>query len=219
MKRFFGALAAAAMMIAPASATAQLPVDPSVSVILRGHPFSTAATGYIGTGGGYTAEFSVDFPAPIGATFNFTDYLIWCIDAGRAAVFDQPLEFKLYTLADFAALDFGSTRPSDPDLAAMKRIASLQNTLHTNWDQLSITERENYQGSIWAEFDGFTGYGNDNAPNIIAGDSFYNTADYYVLWNGVNQTFLTRISEPSSALLALAGMGAFVVAVRRRRIS
>lgn len=219
MKRFFGALAAAAVMAAPITAQAQLPVDNSVLVTISPNsPYQTAATGYDGTGGGYFASFAVDFPAPVGATFQFTDYLIWCIDAGRAAVFNQPIEFKLYTLSDFAALDFGSTRPSDPDLATMRRLASLQNALYTNWEDLTPQERKDYQGSIWSEFDGYTGYGTNAAPDIIAGDPFFETSQYYVLWNGADQTFLTKISEPSSALLAFAGMGAFLVAVRRRRV-
>ncbi len=218
MKRFFGALAAAAFMIAPITAQAQLPVDPTVSVTITSNPFATSGTGYNNNGGGYLANFSVNFPSPVGDR-TFTDYLIWCIDAGRGVTLNVPTNFALYTLTDFAATAFGSANGHNPDLGDMTRLASLQAQLYEGWDNPAI-DRWNYQGSIWSEFDGYTEYNNNNALGaIIAGDPNFDVSEYYVLWNGTNQTFLTKISEPSSALLAFAGMGAFLVAVRRRRIS
>lgn len=219
MKRFFGALAAAAVMAAPITAQAQLPIDPEVWVTVTDNPFKTTATGY-GTqnGGGYTANFEVNFPAPVGDR-TFTDYLIWCIDAGRGIGFNEPTKFAIYSLADFAAKDFGSTNGHDPDLGDMTRLASLQAALFAGWNNPAVN-RADYQGSIWSEFDGYANYGNDAGLGaIISGDEYFDITEYYVLWNGDNQTFLTKISEPSSALLAIAGMGAFLVAVRRRRLS
>lgn len=218
MKRFFGALAAAAVMAAPITAQAQLPVDATVTVTLTGHPFATGATGYGGMGGGYSANFAVNFPDPMGDR-SFNDYLIWCIDGSRGISFNQPVEFALYTLTDFAATNFGAFNGHNPDLADMTRIASLQAALLSGWDN-PMTNRDDYQGSIWSEFDGYSTY-NNNAllGSILAGNPAFDVSEYYVLWNGDNQTFLTRISEPSSALLAFAGMGAFLVAVRRRRVS
>ncbi len=218
MKRFFGALAAAAVMAAPITAQAQAPIDSDVSVVIKESEFGTGGTGYTNSGGGYFATFTVNFPSPVGDR-SFTDYLIWCIDAGRGVGLNTPTNFKLYTLADFAATNFGSTNGHNPDLADMTRIASLQAALFAGWNNPAI-DREDYQGSIWSEFDGYANYGNDAALGpIIAGNSSFDVGQYYVLWNGDNQTFLTKISEPSSALLAFAGMGAFLVAVRRRRIS
>jgi hypothetical protein len=219
MKRFFGALAAAAVMAAPITAQGQLPIDATVSVTVTGNPYPTIATGY-GTqnGGGYTANFAVNFPAPTGDR-SFTDYLIWCIDPGRGIGLNEPTNFALYSLADFAATNFGSTNGHNPDLGDMTRLASLQAALFAGWNNPAVN-RADYQGSIWSEFDGFANYGDDAGLGaIIAGDPGFDISEYYVLWNGDNQTFLTKISEPSSALLAFAGMGAFLVAVRRRRVS
>ncbi|WP_291156046.1 hypothetical protein [Gemmatimonas sp. UBA7669] len=218
MKRFFGALAAAAVMAAPITVQAQAPVDPTVSVVITDNIFPTGGTGYAQNGGGYSANFTVNFPAPVGDR-TFTDYLIWCIDAGRGVTLNQPTNFALYTLADFAATNLGSANGHNPDLADMTRLASLQAALAAGWNNPGINQAD-YQGSIWSEFDGYANYGNDaNLGSIIAGDPYFNVSEYYVLWNGTNQTFLTKISEPSSALLAFAGMGAFLVAVRRRRAS
>ncbi|MBX9855546.1 MAG: hypothetical protein K2Y26_08465 [Gemmatimonadaceae bacterium] len=220
MKRFFGALAGAAMMMAPVAAQAQLPIDPEVIVTVKNNPpYGTGGTGYEGGGGGYLANFTVNFPAPTGDR-TFTDYLIWCIDGGRGIGFNEPTTFELYKFSDFALnLDLKSVNGHHPDLGDLNKIASLQAALLAGWDDPNVN-RENYQGSIWSEFDGYSTYGGNNAlGNIIAGDPFFDTSEYYVLWNGQSQTFLTRISEPSSALLAFAGMGAFLVAGRRRRIS
>lgn len=219
MKRFFGALAAAVVIAAPTAVQAQLPIDDQVSVtILPDSPYETGGKGYTNSGGGFLANFSVDFPSPVG-TLSFTNYLIWCIDAGRGVGINEPTNFKLYTLSDFAAAELKSTNGHDPDLGDMTRIASLQAALFEGWNNPAIN-RADYQGSIWSEFDGYANYGNDGALGpIIAGNSGFDVGEYYVLWNGSNQTFLTKISEPSSALLAFAGMGAFLVAVRRRRLS
>jgi len=218
MKRFLGALAAVAMVAAPITVQAQLPVDATVSVTITSQPFATGGTGYTNSGGGYLANFAVNFPLPTGDR-TFTDYLIWCIDAGRGVTLNQPTSYALYTLTDFAATAFGSANGHDPDQADMTRLASLQSALYEGWNNPAI-DRADYQGSIWSEFDGYTDYNNNNALGaIIAGDPNFNVSEYYVLWNGRNQTFLTKISEPSSALLAFAGMGAFLVAVRRRRVS
>lgn len=217
MKRFFGALTAAAMIIAPVAAQAQ--VDSDVSVTITSNPFATGGAGYGGNGGGYYASFTVNFPAPVGDK-SFTDYLIWCIDAGRGVDLNQPITYSLYTLADFATGAFKSTNNHDPDAADMTRLASLQAALEAGWNGMSLDDRWRYQGSIWSEFDGYANYGNDAGLGaIIAGDPNFDVSQYYVLWNGEDQTFLTKISEPSSALLAFAGMGAFLVAVRRRRLS
>lgn len=217
MKRFFGALAGAAMMMAPVAAQAQ--VDSDVSVVITNNIYPSGGYGYGGNGGGYLANFTVQFPAPTGER-TFTDYLIWCIDAGRGVNVNQPTNFALYTLADFAATNFGSINGHNPDLADMTRLASLTSAIANGYEGMTDDERWAHQGSIWSEFDGYANYGNKaELGAILAGDPNFDVSQYYVLWNGENQTFLTKISEPSSALLAFAGMGAFLVAVRRRRVS
>lgn len=217
MKRFFGALAAAAVMAAPITAQAQIG-DP-FQVVITENVFPTGGAGYGGNGGGYTANFTVNFPAPVGER-SFTDYLIWCIDAGRGVTLNQPTTYSLYSLVDFANGAFKSTNNHDPDLPDMTRLASLTSTIASGYLGMSDDDRWRYQGSIWSEFDGYANYGDDeDLGPILAGNPNFDVSQYYVLWNGENQTFLTKISEPSSALLAFAGMGAFLVAVRRRRVS
>jgi hypothetical protein len=73
---------------------------------------------------------------------------------------------------------------------------------------------------MWSWFDGYTNYGgNANLGPILQGNLSFDVTEYYVLWNGNNQTFLTRIPEPSVSLLLLAGVGVMVLMVRRRRVS
>jgi hypothetical protein len=223
MKRFFGALAAAAVIAAPITAQAQIG-DP-FQVVITENIYPTGGAGYGGNGGGYLANFTVNFPAPVGER-TFTDYLIWCIDAGRGVNLNQPITYSLYSLVDFANGAFTSTANNnhDPDLGDMTRIASLTSTISSTFGSMSDEAKWLYQGSIWSEFDGFTSYGGKpeldaEIGTIILGDPNFDVSQYYVLWNGQNQTFLTKISEPSSALLAFAGMGAFLVAVRRRRLN
>lgn len=215
MNKVLKVIAGAMVMAAPLAAEAQSPLDPSVLVNITGQPFATTGIGYGTSGGGFSANFTVDF-ATGPKTFN--DYLIWCIDASRlVGVPGGPYNFALYTLKDFALTNFGSANGHDPDLADMRRIASLQSQLETNWP----TDRRLLQGSIWSWFDGYTTYGNDPLrPTIMQGDPTFNTQNYYVLWNGVNQTFLVQIPEPSQTLLLLvAGLGAVAVVVRRRNVA
>jgi hypothetical protein len=221
MKRLMGILAGATML-ASASLQAQSPIDATVAVKVKSFPFQTVATGYLteqggpAIGGGFLADFSVNFPAPIGDR-TFTDYLVWCIDSGRPITLNVTTNYQLFSLADFAASNNGSTTGHNPDLDDMTRIASLQNELYTGWDAPG-TPRANLQGSIWSWFDGYTTYGgNANLATILAGNPNFDTSEYYVLWNGENQTFLTRIPEPSAAVLALFGMGAMLLVARRRR--
>ena len=194
-------------------------MDASVAVNILSDPYATGGTGYGGSGGGFIANFSVDFPAPVGAQ-NFSEYLIWCIDAGRGVNLPSTVNYQLYTLADFAAPGTrGSVTGHNPDLGDMSRIASLQSALFGGWSGNAAT-RNDMQGAIWSWFDGYTTYGGSNAqPAILAGDPYFNVSEYYVLWNGENQTFLTKIPEPSSTLLAFAGLGALLIVSRRRRIS
>lgn len=214
LKVIFGAL----VLSAPVAAQAQAPVDASVMVSLQsGSAFRTGGRGYGGNGGGILANFSVDFPSE---TRTFNQFLVWCIDNGRGVTVPNtvPYNYALYTVKDFAAGAFGSINGHDPDYSDMKRIASLQNELATNF---SAVDRSRLQGSIWSLFDGFTSYNNTPAlGNIMMGDANFNTSLYYVLWNGKQQTFIVKIPEPSSAILMLfAGLGAvLVVAARRRNI-
>lgn len=217
MKRFFGALAGAAMMMAPVAMQAQA-VDEDVSVFISDdRTYDTGGRGYGGSGGGFFATFTVEFGGVMG-TRSFTDYLIWCIDAGRSVALNTSTTYEVYRLADFADGDFGSSNGHDPDLGDMTRLASLQSAMANNWFTPGFSTFD-HQGSIWSEFDGYANYGDKESEGpILAGNPNFDVSEYYVFWNGKDQTFLTKISEPSSALLAFAGMGAFLVAVRRRRV-
>jgi hypothetical protein len=221
MKRLMGVLAGA-VMLSSASLQAQSPIDANVNVNVKSFPFATTATGYfvpgggLSIGGGFLADFLINFPSPVGDR-TFTDYLVWCIDSGRSITLNEPANYQLWSLADFAASSNGSTTGHNPDMGDMTRIASLQNELYTGWDAPG-TQRANLQGSVWSWFDGYGTYaGNPNLGNILAGDPGFDTGEYYVLWNGQNQTFLTRIPEPSSLLLSLLGFGGMLLVIRRRR--
>lgn len=217
MKMLLKAAVGLLAVTAPLTAKAQPALDPSVSVFFTGvGNQTTGGTGYGGLGGGFAANFSVDFPD---GPRNFQQFLVWCIDAGRGFTPPGPINYSLFTLKNFAANNFGSKATNhDPDLQDMTRIASLQNQLTT---ATTSAQRMDIQGSIWSWFDGFTTYGGAaNAGTILQGNPNFATHDYYVLWNGQTQTFLVQIPEPgTSSLLMLAAMGAALLVVRRRRVS
>lgn len=214
MKRFLGLMTAAVLLAAPAGA--QQPIDNDVSLTILSQQLSVGARGYPGSNAGsYRANFTVDFPSPTGVR-TFNDYLIWCIDANRGATLNDPMNYQLWSLADFAASTNGSSRPYDPNITEMTRIASLVDEAQTVGS--SLHTYADLTGSIWSLFDGFAKYGNvSNESLILPGNPNFDASQYYVLWNGSNQTFLTRIPEPSSALLMFAGVGMLLVIVARRR--
>lgn len=221
MKQLLKMVVGAVALALPATTQAQMPVDPSVVVNIAATPatFQTGGRGYGGVGGGFFANFSVDFPAPTGP-LTFSNYLIWCIDAGRSVTLPGTYTYTLYRAADFAnSTSFRSTNNYDPTLTDIKRIASLQSQLETA--TIPSINAFNIQGSIWSTFDGYSTYGgNPNNAAIMMGNPNFNIWNYYVLWNGSNQTFLVKIPEPSSALLlAIAGMGIALLVVRRRNMA
>ncbi len=212
MKNMMKVIAGAVALAMPIASNAQTATASGVSVAIIAKPFPTGATGYTAGGGGFSATFTVDLGR--GAR-TFTEHLLWCIDADRSVSRGNSYTYDVYTLANYAASTLGSETLHDPDLGDMKSIASLYDGLSSNYNALNPTQRQNFQGSIWSEFDGYTNYGNTGAA-IMTGDRSFNTSNYYVFSNSVNQTFLTYIPEPSSAVVLLAGMAGLMVAVRRR---
>jgi hypothetical protein len=220
MKNMMKVIAGAVALAMPIASNAQTATASSVSVTVNSRPFSTGATGYSGAGGGHYASFTVNLG---NGPRTFTQYLLWCIDNDRGVTIGQTYNYDVYTLANYAASSLGnlaSPGPAhDPDLGDMKSIASLYDGLSSNWGTLTSTQKRNYQGSIWSEFEGFTDYnGNAGLGAIMVGDRNFNTNDYYVFSSSTNnrQTFLAYIPEPSSAVVLLAGMAGLMVAVRRR---
>lgn len=221
MKQLLKMVVGAVALALPATTQAQMPVDPSVVVNIAATPatFQTGGRGYGGDGGGFFANFTVNFPAPTGPV-TFNNYLIWCIDAGRSVTLPGTYTYALYRAVDFAnSTTLLSTNNYDPSVTDMQRIASLQSQLETA--TIPSLNAFDIQGSIWSIFDGYTTYGgNPNNAAIIAGNPNFSISNYYVLWNGSNQSFLVEIPEPSSALLlAIAGMGIALLVVRRRNMA
>lgn len=221
MQKLLKVVGGALALAMPAIAQAQAPIDPSVTVFIQAQPntFQTGGRGFGGVGGGFFSDFSVDFPAPTG-TRSFNDYLIWCIDGNRSVTLPGTYTFQMFRMVDFAnRTDLKSVTGHDPDVTDMRRIASLQSQLFTT--AMPSIAAFNIQGSIWSWFEGYTTYGNNpNNAVIMQGDANFNISDYYVLWNGKDQTFIVKIPEPSSALLlAIAGLGFALLVVRRRNIA
>lgn len=217
MKKIAAALLA--LTLAAPSASAQLPLDPSVAVTFNNNlSRRTGATGFGGEGGGYFGSFSVDFPTQ---TLTFDNYLLWCIDAYRGVDVPGTTTYQFYTVESFAAGTFGApTFPGETDASPsdMRKVTSLVNTVSNDWNSLTSQQRNDYQGSIWQQFRGQSTYPNSINP-IIQGDEFFDTTDWYVLYNGTNQTFLVKVMEPGNAVLLVLAMGGLMfVAMRRRTV-
>ncbi len=215
MKNMMKVIAGAFALAMPIASNAQPAATATgVSVTINSRPFATGATGYTSAGGGYAGTFTANLG---NGPRTFSQYLLWCIDSDRGVTVGNTYTYSVYTLANYAATALGSKNPyHDPDLGDMQSIASLYSGLSSNWNTLTNAQRKDYQGSIWSEFEGFTSYNNNGTSTIMAGDRNFSGSNYYVLTNSINQTFLTYVPEPSSAVVLLAGMAGLMVAVRRR---
>lgn len=216
MKNMLKAIAIAATLAVPAVSSAQA-FDPSVTLQINSQHLPTPGTGFdgFGNGGGFKANFSLDFPTQaIPATFS--DYLVWCIDVTRAVDVPGTYEYEAWTAEAFANSTLGSGKPNNLSIEEMRAVVSMVSILQTSWFSFSESQRADYQGGIWAAFRG-------ELPNIPAGvvyDANASLDDWVVLYNGENQTFLTYVPEPSETALLLIGIAgmAFLVMKRRRLV-
>lgn len=211
MKFSLKALAAAALLALPTAAQAQ--IDANVPLDIVGHPYPTAGTGFpnSGSGGGFSADFVIDFPGNPGAKFN--DFLIWCIDPNRqVSVPGGPYNYAAYSAIDFANTSFGGVNGYDVTISDLKKINGLVMDLKTNWASYNIQQRQDRQGSIWALFRGETPVMSNIAEAGLGG--------WMVLYNGRNQTFVTYVPEPADMALIVTAIGAMamLVMMRRRRV-
>lgn len=211
MKALIRAASVAALAL-PLALQAQAPFDPTVMVNVTSHARPTTGTGYASNlvGGGFLANFTVNFSASSSATL--VNHLVWCIDWTRGINVPISTNYQAFTLAGFANTNLGANG-NDPDILDMRAIASQAADLEDNWVGAQNAFSQNAQGVIWNRFTQIGGTG---------GNESFVGADWYVLWNGQTQTFITRIPEgaivPEPATFALLGAG-FVglLAVRRRR--
>ncbi len=211
MKFSFKTFAAAALLALPTAAQAQ--IDANVPLNVVGQPYPTSGTGYpsSGVGGGFLADFVIDFPDNPGATFN--DYLVWCIDPNRTVrVPGGPYNYAAYTAIDFVNTTFGGANGHDLTSSDLKKINGLVMDLKTNWASYNLQQRQDRQGSIWALFRGETPVMSNIAEAGLGG--------WMVLYNGRNQTFVTYVPEPADMALIVTAIGAMamLVMMRRRRV-
>lgn len=216
MKNMLKAIAIAATLAVPAVSSAQA-FDPSVTLQINTQHLPTPGTGFggSGNGGGFLANFSLDFPTQaVPATFN--NYLIWCIDVTRAVDVPGTYEYQAWTAQAFANSTLGSGKPNNLTVEEMRAVVSMVSILQTSWDSFDADLRADYQGGIWAAFRGELG----NIPGTVAYDANASLDDWVVLYNGENQTFLTYVPEPSETALLLIGIAgmAFLVMKRRRLV-
>jgi hypothetical protein len=218
MNRFMRIAVASLSLAMPAAAHAQLAFDNDVSVnFTRDFTRRTMGTGYgTNSGGGFFANFTIDFA---GGPVSFNDWLVWCIDAERGVStrVGNLYSYQAYTLGDFALSTNSAVNGHDPDMSEMRRIASLVNTASNDFANLKASGQiKDYQGSIWATFDGYSTYPTTSTP-ILGGNKSFSSAGWVVLWNGENQTFVSYVPEPQSALLLTIGLATLGLVVLRRR--
>lgn len=208
MKTLFKSLAVAAMMLAPVAAEAQIG---SVDLRVATRPFA------VGSGGGFGTT-NVVFTPTAGAPINLANWLVWCIDDTRNVTVPANYTYSVYTVAGFAATNFGGGA-YNASLADMQRITSLtedfQNATVSGAAWAALPNKQARQNAIWDTFDG---------TGSALGDPTFSSSNWYILWNGKDQTFATRIPDPNIVVpepstyammaMGLVGLAGFA---RRRR--
>lgn len=225
MKQFLGVLAGLAVLATAPSAQAQSAIDLNAKVTINSLAYGTGVRGFPGGFGvGLNTKLEAVFPDPT-KTLVFDNFLAWCIDPNRSVTIGGTFTFQLWSLADFAASSLSPVGPKapnplyDPNLSDMTRAASFANQMQTNWGALGGQTGSVY-GSLWSVVAGFTTYGNlPGESSILAGDPNFDIDQWYVLYNGGNQTLIGHVPEPSGVMtLVLALGGLLIVALRRRSI-
>jgi len=209
MKTLFKSLAVAAMVLAPAVASAQ-PVG-SVAFTLASRPFAVLEGGGFGTS-------NVVFTPTDGAPINLANFLVWCIDETRGVSVGSSYTYDMYTVGAFANTNFGGG-VYNASLADMRRITSLtetfQNASANPVDWTNLANKDGIQNGIWDTFEGL---------GSALGNPGFVSADWFILHNGQSQTFAVRlpspnivVPEPSTYAMMAMGLVGLAGFARRRR--
>jgi hypothetical protein len=225
VRQIRNAIGVAAMMLAPLSVSAQDSWTIMGTLDITGRPLPQMGVQYNSVGGGHRANFTVE--GFEGGNRTFTDFIIWCIDAGRSiTVPGSYSNYTLYTLKGFdesgrtsqPRISGGvSFERHDPDLGDMRAIASLADQLADNYGTWDANRRRTWQDGIWARFDGVN-------PQSLApyspqsGNPNFGGNGWYVLSNNRDQTFIVEVPEPGTGALLVVG-SLLMFAVLRRRVA
>jgi hypothetical protein len=205
----------AALTLAPSVAQAQLHWTLMGDLEVTGRPMPAGAVQFASTGGGFTANFTLqNFQ---GKDRTFTDFLVWCIDPDRSISVGHTYSgYKAYDLPGYVNIPGESRDGYQQSIGDMKAIASLVDEVSENYGSWTSQQRRTWQDGIWSRFEGV-------APQALSpftpqyGNMKFGGRDFYVLYNDRNQTFMFEVDEPGVLFMLVAGASLLVVAALRRR--
>jgi hypothetical protein len=216
MKKMLTVLASvAALSMAPSVAQAQLHWTMLGDLTITGSTMPTSGVQFGGTGGGYSATFTLqNFQ---GQNRTFTDYLVWCIDPERSvAVGNSYSGYKAYDLQGYVAIPGESKAGYQQSLGDMKAIASLVDEVSENYGPWAAGQVRTWQDGIWSRFEGVAPQARPGfTPQY--GNAKFNGRDFYVLYNDQNQTFMFEVAEPGVLFMLAAGASLLAFVALRRR--
>jgi hypothetical protein len=181
-----------------------------------GNPNDAAGTRFDGkfvSGGGFTVSGTATLNSQ---SINLSDYIMWCIDPTRGTS-PSDKNFTIYSFSQFASVGLGGdlTTPYSPTQNDMNAIASLLSTFESrtgDWGATYSPKNDDIQTGI---YDNFTG-GWFSGGNPPMGNTSFNSSEWYIMYNGNQQTFAFRVPETGSVLLMLTAMMGIALVARRR---